>query len=226
MMRVHSVQIGKIAPLGPNSVPSGFVKRAAETPTFVDFHGLDGDEQADLRVHGGPEKAVYGYPLDHYRSWKTDFAEHSATLIAGGFGENLTIDGLTEADICVGDIHRIGTALLQVCQPRQPCFKLALHFGDNRLPIAMVRSGRSGWYYRVLIQGTLSPGDQIDLVDRPHPGFAFPRLVAFANHGTATHADLVALSHMEEVASGLRRRAIRKLAPSDDGSPVEADEDS
>ena len=211
MTSVHSVQIGRIMPLGPDAVPSGFVKAPVQHRTRVHDLGLVGDEQADLRVHGGPEKAVYGYSLDHYEMWRADFAEHSPILIAGAFGENLTIEGMTEADICVGDVHRIGTATLQVCQPRQPCFKLALHFNDKRLPQAMIKSGRSGWYYRVLAEGEIGAGDEIAVIDRPHPDFAFPRLVAFANFGTATRAELVALSDMDEIASGLRRRASQKL---------------
>ena len=212
MIRIHSVQTGKIAPLGPDGVQSGFVKNPVCQRTIVHDLGLEGDEQADLRVHGGPEKAVYGYALDHYQRWRNDFVEHSQTLIAGGFGENLTIEGMTEADICVGDIHKIGTAILQICQPRQPCFKLALYFNDKRLPAAMVKSGRSGWYYRVLAEGELGPGDAVELIDRPHPTFPFQRLVRFTNHGTATHSDLVALSRMTEVASGIRSRAIARLA--------------
>jgi MOSC domain-containing protein YiiM len=212
MIRLHSIQVGTVAPLGPQGVPSGFVKHMVNHRTLVHDLGLEGDEQADRRVHGGPDKAVYGYSLGHYDSWKADFAEHSTTLIAGAFGENLTIEGMAEADICVGDVHRIGTAVLQVCQPRQPCFKLALHFNDKRLPAAMVKSGRSGWYYRVLSRGDLGPGDPIELVDRPHPSFSFLRLIAFVNSGTVSNDELVALSRMEDVASGIRRRAIEKLA--------------
>lgn len=215
MTNVHSVQIGRIMPLGPDAIPSGFVKAPVPNRTRVRALGLEGDEQADLRVHGGLEKAVYGYSLHHYDAWRADFAEHSATLIAGAFGENLTIGGMTETDICVGDVHRIGTAMLQVCQPRQPCFKLALHFNDRRLPRAMLQSGRSGWYYRVLCEGEIGPGDEIALIDRPYPHFPFPRLVAFANFGTAPRADLIALSQMEEVASGLRRRASQMLSSGD-----------
>lgn len=212
MSQVHSVQVGKTAPLGPEGVPSGFVKRRVDGRTAVFQLGLDGDEQADLRVHGGPEKAVYAYSLDHYALWTAELPEHSTILVPGAFGENLTVEGLTEADICVGDVHRIGTAVLQVCQPRQPCFKLALHFDDKRLPAAMVRSGRAGWYYRVLSEGELGSGDQVELLARPQPGFPFPRLIEFANFGVGTDAELLALSGLKEVASGIRRRAAEKLA--------------
>ncbi len=211
MIRLHSVQIGPIAPLGPDRVPSGFVKRTVARRVGVEELGLVGDEQADLTVHGGPEKAVYGYASRHYPAWRANFPEHAERLVPGAFGENLTIDGLDEDEIFVGDVHRVGSALLQVCQPRQPCFKFALHFADNRLPKAMVRSGRSGWYYRVLEPGNLGAGDEILVVDRPQPGFRFSRLVAIIYRGQATREEIVALSAMPEVASSLRKLAQNRI---------------
>jgi MOSC domain-containing protein YiiM len=207
MMRLLSVQIGPIAPLGPDCVPSGFVKRAIPQRIGVAHLGLSGDEQADLSVHGGPEKAVYGYAARHYIAWLKEYPEHMSLLVPGAFGENLTIDGLDEQDICVGDVHRIGSALLQVCQPRQPCFKFSLYFGDNRLPRAMIKSGRAGWYYRVLEPGDLGAGDEIELVDRPQPGFPFARLVSIVNRGEATKEEIAALANMSELASLLRKLA-------------------
>jgi MOSC domain-containing protein YiiM len=206
-IRLHSVQVGQIAPLGPDGVPSGFVKHSVAHRVDVAELGLTGDEQADLTVHGGPEKAVYGYAMRHYPAWRSEYPEHGTVLAPGAFGENLTIDGLDEDDIFVGDVHRIGSARLQVCQPRQPCFKFALHFNDNRLPKAMVRSGRSGWYYRVLEPGALGAGDEVQLVDRPQPGFRFSRLVSIINRGQATVEEIAALATMTEVASWLRKLA-------------------
>jgi len=219
MIRIHSVQVGKVAPLGRKGIPSGFVKHTLDGRTSVFTHGLNGDEQADLRAHGGPHKAVYAYSLGHYSGWKADFPGHSAILIPGAFGENLTVEGLTENDICVGDVHRIGTAILQVSQPRQPCFKLALHFDDKHLPSAMVRSGRCGWYYRVLLQGELGPGDQIELINRPQPTLSFRSLIDFVNFGKGTHEELRALSSMEEVTAGIRRRAVELLSARGFGNP-------
>lgn len=206
-INIHSVQVGQIASLGPNSVPSGFVKSSVAHRVEVAELGLAEDEQADLTVHGGPEKAVYAYAMHHYPTWLAEYPEHAHVLIPGGFGENLTIDGLTEDEVFVGDVHRIGSALLQVCQPRQPCFKLALHFGDKRLPKAMVKSGRAGWYYRVLEAGQLSAGDEVQLVARPQPEFSLSRLITIINHGKATSAEIIALAEMPEVASGVRRLA-------------------
>ncbi len=217
MISLQSVQIGAIAPLGPDRVPSGFVKRAVSHRVGVAELGLAGDEQADLRVHGGPEKAVYGYSARHFAAWRAEFPEHTALFVPGGFGENLTIDGLDEGDICVGDVHRIGSARLQVCQPRQPCFKFALYFDDNRLPKAMVKSGRAGWYYRVLEPGDVGAGDEIELVDRPQPEFPFARLVAIVNRGQATPQELAVLAAMPGLASWLRKLARDSLASMDDG---------
>jgi MOSC domain-containing protein YiiM len=203
---VQSVQVGRVAPLGRKAVPSGFVKRAVSGPVGVSSTGLSGDEQADLSVHGGPEKAIYAYAAGHYHDWQADFPEHSGMLIPGSMGENLTITGLDESDLCVGDVHRAGTALLQVCQPRQPCFKLSVYFGDAKLPRAMVRSGRSGWYYRVLEEGELWAGGELTLIDRP-TSFRFDRLVEIVNGAAATPGELAALAHMPELASSLRRSA-------------------
>ena len=176
-----SVQVGRVAQLGPEGVPSAFVKCPVEGPIAVMAFGLAGDQQADLRVHGGPEKAVYGYALSSYAAWRHAFPEHDPLLVPGAFGENLTIGGMDEETVHIGDVVRIGSATLQVTQPRQPCFKFALRFADKRMPKAMIRNGRSGWYYRVVEAGVLAAGDRLDLRERPNPGWhiaRFNRLLA------------------------------------------------
>lgn len=202
---LKSVQTGSVAPLGPEGVPSGFVKHKRDGTIAVKTLGLDGDAQADLTVHGGPEKAVYGYADSHYASWSAEFP--ALDFNAGAMGENLTVIGMDERDICVGDVHAIGSALLQVCQPRQPCFKLSLRHDENVLPKAMVRSGRSGWYYRVLQEGALRAGDAVKLHHRPHGDFLFTRLVEIIYHGEATRAELAQMSDMRALASNWRRKA-------------------
>lgn len=202
-----SVRIGKIEPLGPKGIPSAFAKQAVAGAVAVGPLGLAGDEQAELSVHGGPDKAVYGYPAAHYAAWRDDYPEHAGLFVAGGVGENLTIAGWTEADLCVGDVHRMGSATLQVCQPRQPCFKFALRFGDNRLPKAMVRNGRAGWYYRVLEPGRLEAGDTVTCIDRPHPGLRFERLIEIVNFRQPTRDEVEAMAGMDGLASELREEA-------------------
>ncbi len=205
--QVLSIQVGRIAPLGPDGAPSAFVKRPVDGPVAVKALGIVGDEQADLMVHGGLEKAVYAYSAEHYRAWTADFPEHAALFVPGGVGENLTVAGLLEKDLCVGDVHSIGSAALVVCQPRQPCNKFALRFGDKRLPRAMVRNGRAGWYYRVLRNGPIKAGDAIGLEARPNPDFSFSRLVEIANFRNATLAELTAMAGMEGLAGGYRAAA-------------------
>jgi MOSC domain-containing protein YiiM len=202
-----SIQVGRIAPLGPDAVPSAFIKTRIDGPVEVGRLGLAGDEQGDLSVHGGPDKAVYGYSSAHLAAWRRDFPEHASIFVAGGVGENLTIDGLTEADMCVGDVHRIGTTTLQVVQPRQPCFKFALRFDDNRLPKAMVRNGRAGWYYRVVEPGVMCAGQPVVRVDRPYPDFSFSRLVEIVNFRNPNHDELEAMAAMKGLAHGLRAKA-------------------
>lgn len=209
--RIASLQVGQIAPLGPDAVPSGFIKQAVVGPVAVRRFGLDGDAQADLSVHGGPEKAVYGYAASHYLQWANDFPTRAERFMPGSMGENLTIAGIDEGDLRVGDVHAIGSALLQVCQPRQPCFKLALALGEARLAKAMVRSGRSGWYYRVLREGAITAGDTIALVERPNPDFAFSRLVEIVNRGGASPTELQALAIMPGVASRIAAKAREAL---------------
>jgi MOSC domain-containing protein YiiM len=199
--RIASIHAGKVAPLGPDGVPSGFVKHAVDRPVQITSLGIRGDEQADLSVHGGLEKAVYGYSLDNYVAWRIEYPEHAAMLAPGGFGENLCIEGLREADLCVGDIHRVGGTRLQICQPRQPCFKLALRFEDKMMPKAMVRSGRAGWYYRVLEPGEISPSATVHLDERPNPDFSFARLVQIVSHGKATPSELERMQNMEGLAA-------------------------
>lgn len=206
-----SVQVGRPAPLGPEGVPSGFAKRPVSGPVRVGRLNLEGDAQADLRVHGGPDKAVYAYPATRYDEWRADFPEHGERLTPGAFGENLTIAGLVEADLCAGDVHAIGTALLQVCQPRQPCFKFALRFADNRMPRAMVKSGRSGWYYRVLQEGQLEAGDPVRLVERPHPQLGFETLIRIVYRGQATLEDLEQVATADGVARWLQLGARQAL---------------
>lgn len=204
---ILSIQVGGVAPLGPEAVPSGFVKHRADHPVAVGPLGLAGDAQADLTVHGGPDKAVYGYAVGHYPRWAALFPALADRFRAGSMGENLTIDGLDEEDLCVGDVHAIGGALLQVCQPRLPCFKLALAFDEPRIVKTMVKTGLSGWYYRVLREGTIAAGAPITLAERPNRDFAFSRLVEIANFGGASLAELNALATMPGVARNIAVRA-------------------
>ncbi len=125
---------------------------------------LDGDRQADLTVHGGPDKAVYAYPLEHYEYWRMQVPEMPATL--GAFGENLTTRGVLEKDLHIGDQVRIGSALLRVSQPRMPCYKLQVRFDREDMTRLFVLSRRSGFYFSVIEEGEVKAGDAIEVVER------------------------------------------------------------
>jgi len=198
--RVLSVQVGRIAPLGARGVPSGFVKLAIAGPVNVAPLGLTGDEQADLTVHGGPDKAVYFYPSEHYPSWLKDVPRHEHALHAGAFGENVTTSGLDEDTVAIGDVFRIGSAEFQVTQPRQPCFKLGLRFNDNSLGRIMMQTGRTGWYVRVLKTGAVQAGDEIQILRRPNPQWSISRFSKALFNQRATKAEIAEVAGLEGLA--------------------------
>jgi MOSC domain-containing protein YiiM len=167
-MQVVSVNVGQ-----PRQVetPRGIVitsifKSPVSGRVAVRNHNLDGDRQADLRVHGGPNKAVYAYSSEHYAYWTRQLP--NTDLPFGNFGENLTITGLTEEQAHIGDRYRIGTCILRVTQPRMPCFKLALRFGRADMIKLFWKSGLSGIYFAIAKEGELGVEDDIELVDK-HP---------------------------------------------------------
>lgn len=201
---VLSLQVGRIAPLGPEGVPSGFVKGPVTGPVQAGRLGLEGDEQADLTVHGGPDKAIYFYPSEHYANWFGDVPQHVRRLVPGAFGENVTTTGLDEATVAIGDVFRIGSAEVQVTQPRQPCFKLGLRFEDNTLGRIMMQTGRTGWYVRVLTPGELRAGDAMVRLRQTNPEWTIARFNAFLLHKRGDRAELASLAEVQPLAAGWR----------------------
>lgn len=190
---------------------SGIFKDPVHRPVWLDRLNLEGDRQADLTVHGGPDKAVLFYSAEHYGAWRHELGLYSFEL--GAFGENFSVSVLTESTVCLGDRYRIGEALVDVSQPRQPCWKLARRWQRPDLPARVVRSGRSGWYARVDAPGTVTPGSLVELVERPFPEWtiAVVNQVAYSKGRERTAAgvlaDLPALSAswrgmMRRLASG------------------------
>jgi MOSC domain-containing protein YiiM len=209
---IVSVQVGHVAPLGPKQVPSAFVKRPISGRVMVQRLGLAGDQQADLRVHGGPDKAVYCYPIEHYAKWLAELPSAEALLVPGGFGENLTTLGFDEDGVCIGDILRIGSVTAQVTQPRQPCFKLGLRFANTQMLRAMTRSGRSGWYLRVLEPGLVEAGASITTIDRLNPSWPVARLNRLIR-GDARLDEIAELASVRGISNDLRVTARDKSNP-------------
>lgn len=132
--------------------------------------GIAGDEQADLVNHGGADKAVLAYASEHYEKWNEEFP--GKNFQAGGFGENLTVADLNESTCCIGDLFRVGDCRLQISQPRQPCWKLSGRWELQKLAVLVQQNGRTGWYLRVLENGKIEAGMQIELIARPFPEFS------------------------------------------------------
>jgi MOSC domain-containing protein YiiM len=162
-MRVRSVNVGLPRDVAWNgrTVRTAIFKDSVSAPISLRRLNLDGDEQADLTVHGGRDKAVYAYPYEHYEGWR---AKLGRDLVPGHFGENLTTEGLLENQVHIGDEFRIGTARLVMTQPRMPCYKLGLRFGDARIVKTFLDAGHPGIYFAVLEEGVVGPGDQIEQV--------------------------------------------------------------
>lgn len=205
--KVSSIQIGRVAPLGPHGVLSGFVKATAHGPVEAGELGLSGDEQADPTVHGGPDKAVYFYPSEHYPRWIHDVPDHEQKLVAGAFGENVTTQGLDESGVTIGEVFRIGTTELQVTQPRQPCYKLGLRFDDPSLGRIMMQAGRTGWYARVLKPGILRAGDEIQILRRPNSNWTITRFNSLIRNGRGAASELIEFAGLEGLADGWRSMA-------------------
>ncbi len=149
-------------------ISTSIFKRPVEGEVKVGFLDLAGDEQADLNVHGGPDKAVYLYPFEHYTYWRSQLPAEPLTM--GNFGENLTTEGLSEETIHLGDELEIGTARFVVTQPRLPCYKLGLRFGREDMTRIFYRSRKFGFYLRVLREGSLRSGAAIEVVAKDPNG--------------------------------------------------------
>ena len=165
--QVHSVNVSgtlRNVSFAGQSVTTGFFKSPRTGAVYAHRLGIHGDAQADRTVHGGPEKAVYFYPLEHYAAWETLL--DTGSLQPGSFGENITSEGLLEADLNIGDILQIGTATLQVVQPRSPCYKLQIRFGRLDMTALFFQQAKPGWYASVLQEGSFSAQDGIVLLNR------------------------------------------------------------
>ena len=166
MTRIDAVYAGSVRPLPPEGHPSGIFKQAIAGPVLLGADGLSGDEQADRRVHGGPWKALHHYAAENYAQLAAAFPDKAALFVPGSFGENVSTTGWDEDTVCVGDIFRIGTATVQVTQPRQPCWKLNHKFGEEALMRFVAEHCVAGWYYRVLEGAMIAAGDAFELIGR------------------------------------------------------------
>jgi MOSC domain-containing protein YiiM len=214
---VLDVRAGRVAALGPDGVLSGIRKASRLGRVSLDHLGIVGDEHADTRHHGGPDKALHLYPAEHYDLWRRELPELAERFTAGAFGENLSTQGLREADLCLGDVFAVGAALLQVSQGRQPCAKLNLQFEHADMVARVLATRRTGVYLRVLVPGDIAAGDCMRLIERPVPDWPLTRVwdALFVDPGT--REELSWLAGQPCLSASWRERAARRLAEAGPG---------
>jgi MOSC domain-containing protein YiiM len=197
-MRVVSLNVGlpRDVEWRGGSVRTSIFKTPTDRRLRVTTLNFEGDEQSDLSVHGGVDKAVYAYPSEHYAYWRNELPQLDFPW--GAFGENLTIEGLLEADVRVGDRFRAGSAEFVVTQPRMPCYKLGIRFGQPSMVKRFMQSRRNGFYFAVALEGDVGEGDPIELIARAE--------------GDLTVADVVNLYTVDAANQDLLRRAAESSA--------------
>ncbi len=190
---------------------SAFAKRPREGAVQVLADGLAPDEQADRRVHGGPEMALHLYPLDHHSFWREQLGDHPLLAEPGAFGSNLAVTGLTEEMVHIGDRFRLGSALIEISQPRQPCWKIEHRFGTKGMVASIIQTGRCGWYFRVVEMGEVTAGDPLERVALGATEWSVARVFTALVAGKATKAEYSELAALAPLSPKLRQRAAEKI---------------
>jgi MOSC domain-containing protein YiiM len=206
-----SLFIGGIRPLPESGRPTGIYKTPVSGALLLGVEGFAGDQQADRRVHGGPDKAVHLYPGGHYTTLAARFPAAAGQLVAGSMGENIATTELGEADVRLGDIWRLGAARLQVCQPRSPCWKIDERFGCDGMAAFIAEQRLTGWYWRVLTPGLVAPGDELQreqTADSPTLAAA----MTLCQEHRPDLAELARLAAVDGIAANWRSKIEQRLA--------------
>ena len=193
---------------------TGFFKKAVAGPVWLSTLNLEGDGQADLVHHGGANKAVCVYSADHFPFWRQELSQ--LDFQAGAFGENFTIAKLTERDVCIGDVWAVDKALVQVSQPRQPCWKLARRWNVKDLALRVQLTGRTGWYFRVLREGFVAAGTQLSLVERPFARWTVERANHIMHHDKKNNDETARLAAISPLSSSWRDFLLRRIESTDE----------
>ena len=205
-----SRSLPKTIEINGRPVPTGIYKQPVAGPVAVHALGLEGDGQADLTVHGGEHQAVYAYPAEHYAAWEAELA--AGPLPPGTFGENLTTEGLLEADVCIGDIHRIGALVLQLTSARIPCFKLGHKLGRPDILKRFLHSRRSGFYYKVCEPGSIEAGAGLKIIARDPRRVSVSDLLGMHRLGEGDPASLRRALEIEALSPSVRRDLEARLS--------------
>jgi MOSC domain-containing protein YiiM len=215
-MMLLSVNVGLPREIEWNGkiVRTSIFKQAVAGRVRVSSLNVQGDQQSDLTVHGGPDKAVYAYPSEHYRFWRSELPDMD--LAWGVFGENFTTDGLSEDTLHIGDRLRVGSAEFVVTQPRMPCFKLGIRFNRSDMVKRFLQSGRTGFYLAVLTEGEVAAGDSIELLERDEHNIPVADVVNLCR-GDAANQDLLRrVSELPSLPNSWREYFRKRLWNPDD----------
>lgn len=201
--------IGVPRPFREDGEMSAICKTAVTGPVFLGPLGLEGNEVADPVHHGGIDKAVHLYPTEHYSWWRARYPDLDVLDDPGAFGENFSCQGLAEDQLCLGDIFRVGEALIECSHARQPCWKLNHRFGHKDVMKTVVQTARSGSYFRVLEPGHVQAGDRISQCERPHADWPLERLfrILIGGEHKGRERELQKLSELPVLADTWRKRA-------------------
>uniref|UniRef100_Q47K36 MOSC protein n=1 Tax=Dechloromonas aromatica (strain RCB) TaxID=159087 RepID=Q47K36_DECAR len=206
-----SLFIGGIRPLPESGRPTGMYKQAVTTELVLGPEGFIGDQQADRRVHGGPDKAVHLYPARHYAKLAARFPEAAAQLVIGSLGENISTADIDENDVRIGDIWRLGTARLQLCQPRNPCWKIDERFASEGMAEFIARERLTGWYWRVLTPGNVALGDTLEIERAASAAFTLAEAMQCWQAHRPALADLERLAATPGIAENWKQKITTRL---------------
>lgn len=193
---------------------SAIAKRPREGVVQLLDEGFAPDEQADRRVHGGPEMAVHLYPLDHHDFWRERVPEPTLLDQPGAFGSNLAVRGVSEGEVHIGDRFRLGSAVIEISQPRQPCWKIEHRFARKGMLRRIIAQRLCGWYFRVIEEGESAPGSQLELVDEGHRGWSVTRVFAALIDPSAdvSREELSQIADLDRLSPVWREKALASLA--------------
>jgi MOSC domain-containing protein YiiM len=216
---LRSIQVGMPRDLGRAEAAeprdqawrSGIIKEPVSGLVRVGRLGVEGDGQADQVNHGGLDKAICTYAANHYDAWRRELEPLGVVLRFGAFGENFTVEGLTEDDVCVGDIWQIGAVEVQVSQPRQPCWKLARRWQIDDLAVRVVQSGRTGWYLRVLAEGPVTAGLEVERIARPFPRWTITQVNRLLHHDKNDLTAAGELASVPALSASIRASLSRRI---------------
>lgn len=216
-----SIQVGNARTIGDKEAAdyfdqewrSAIFKESVSGPVWVGLTNVTGDQQANRQVHGGPDKAINVYPTEHLAYWR---AALQLEMQPGAFGENFATAGLTETDVCIGDVYRIGgrfgEVVVQVTQPRQPCAKLARRWRRKEFAADVIEANKTGWYLRVIQEGSVEAGMPIELVERPHPEWTIAAANDVIYRGKQNAVAMQALAACPALSSAWRDDLQKRLA--------------